>query len=99
MARKAPRGLTSWRRGRWREYSDFELTHSFINAGKSEGCDRRRPLRRLTAGRSRASSRPGTAAGGRGDQVPLAVWPEGGECVVALNARISEEADRRPYNT
>jgi hypothetical protein len=76
------------------DYSDYDLTHSLFNANKSEIC---------TAGPYEDYNRKPYSGklqtwydcGVDGATVyTLAAAPEDRECVVVLNARISEEADR-----
>lgn len=76
------------------QYSDYELTNSLFNAGKNESC---------TVGPYKDYNRPPLSGklqtwyecGVDGATVyTLAAAPESRECVVALNARVSEEADR-----
>jgi hypothetical protein len=76
------------------QYSDYELTHGHFNASKSEAC---------TVGPYKDYNRPPYSGklqtwydcGVDGATVyTLAAYPEGRECVVALNARVSDEADR-----
>jgi hypothetical protein len=76
------------------QYSDYELTHSLFNANKSEVC---------TAGpyedydRTPYSGKLQTWYGCGADGATvytLAAYPEGRECLVALSARVSDEADR-----
>lgn len=77
------------------QYSDYDLTHSFVNAGKSETCAETGPYadydRPSLSGKLQAWY--GCGAGGA-TVYALAAYPEGRECVVALSARISDEADR-----
>lgn len=76
------------------QYSDYELTNSLFNAGKNESC---------TVGPYKDYNRPPLSGKlqtwyecGVDDATvyTLAAAPESRECVVALNARVSEEADR-----
>lgn len=77
------------------QYSDYELTHSLFNANKSEVC---------TAGPYEDYDRPpysgklqtwfGCGADGATVYM-LAAYPQGRDCVVALSARVSDEADRK----
>ena len=77
------------------QYSDFELTHSFINAGKYEGCDQEGPYDDFERGSLSGKLQTWYGCGVDGATTyTLAARPKGGGCVVALNARISEEADR-----
>lgn len=77
------------------EYSDYELTHSLFNANKSEVC--------VDEGSYEDYNRPPLSGklqtwygcGPDGATVyTLAAYPEGRECVLALNARVSDEAER-----
>ncbi len=77
------------------QYSDYELTHSFFNAGKDESCAEAGPYDDY--GRVPLSGKLQTWYGCGPDGATtytLAAYPEGRECVVALSARIHDEADR-----
>jgi serine protease Do len=76
------------------QYSDYELTNSLFNAGKAESCAQqgsyddydRKPL----SGKLQTWYGCGEDAA---TVYALAAYPEGRECVVALSARVSDEAD------
>jgi hypothetical protein len=77
------------------QYSDYELTHSLFNASKSEMCAEAGPYKDYD--RPPLLGKLQTWYGCGIDDATvytLAAYPEGRECVVALNARISDEADR-----
>lgn len=78
-----------------KEYTDFELTHSLMFASKAENC---------TTGPTEDYDRPpytGTVqawfdCGPDGaDTYSVAAAPESRECVVLIDARVSEDADRQ----
>ena len=77
------------------QYSDYELTHSFLNANKDESCAEAGPYEDYD--RPPLSGKVQTWYGCAVDGATIytvAAAPEGRECVVALSARVSEEADR-----
>jgi hypothetical protein len=77
------------------QYSDYEITHSLFNASKAEACAEAGPYDDYE--RPPLSGKLQTWYGCGPDRATvytLAAYPEGRECVVALNARISDEADR-----
>src|SRR5215212_11527851 len=76
------------------QYSDYELTHSLFNANKSAIC---------TVGSYEDYDRPPYSGKMQtwencnldaATVYTLAAYPEGRECVVALSARVSDEAER-----
>jgi serine/threonine-protein kinase len=77
------------------QYSDYELTHSFLNANKNELCATTGPYedynRSPYSGKIQTWYECGVDAA---TTFAVAAAPEGRECVVVLNARISDEADR-----
>jgi len=77
------------------QYSDYEITHSLFNASKAETCAEAGPYKDYR--RPPYSGKLQTWYGCGSDRATvytLAAYPKGRECVVALNARISDEADR-----
>ncbi len=77
------------------EYSDYELTHSLLNAGRDEICEEDGPYTDYDRGSYSGKLQTWYGCGENGvTTYTLAAAPEGRECVVALIARVSEEADR-----
>jgi hypothetical protein len=77
------------------QYSDYELTHSFLNAGKDEVCAEAGPYEDYDRPPLSGKLQTWYECGVDGATVhTLAAAPEGRGCVVALSARIQEEADR-----
>ena len=77
------------------QYSDYELTHSFLNASKADMCATG-PYADLD--RSGYTGKVQTWYDCGVDSATtytVAAAPEGRECVVVLNARVSDEADRK----
>jgi hypothetical protein len=78
------------------QYSDYYLTHSLFNARKSEVCASAGPYEDYDRRPYSGKLQTWYGCGVDGATVyTLAVAPEGRECVVALSARISDEADRK----
>ena len=77
------------------QYSDYEITHSLFNASKAETCAEEGPYDDYERPPYSGKLQTWYGCGPDGATVyTLAAYPEGRECVVALNARISDEADR-----
>jgi Excalibur calcium-binding domain len=77
------------------QYSDYEITHSLFNASKAETCAEEGPYDDYERPPYLGKLQTWYGCGPDGATVyTLAAYPEGRECVVALNARISDEADR-----
>ena len=77
------------------QYSDYELTHSFFNANKDENCAEAGPYDDYERGPLSGKLQTWYGCGSDGATTyALAAYPEGRECVVALSARIHEDADR-----
>jgi hypothetical protein len=77
------------------QHSDYELTHSLFNAGKDETCAEAGPYEDYDRPTLSGKLQTWYGCGADGATVyTLVAYPEGRECVVALNARVSEEADR-----
>jgi Na+-transporting methylmalonyl-CoA/oxaloacetate decarboxylase gamma subunit len=75
--------------------SDYELTHSLFNANKDEACAEVGPYGDYEGGPLSGKLQTWYGCGPDGATTDaLAAYPEGRECVVALTARVSEEADR-----
>ena len=77
------------------EYSDDEITHSLLNATKGDTCAETGPYTDYDRGPYSGKLQTWHGCGEDGaTEYALAAAPEGRECVVALGARVSEEADR-----
>ena len=77
------------------QYSDYEITHSLVNANKAETCAETGPYDDYEREHLSGKLQTWYGCGEDGATVyDLVAYPEGRECVVALNARISDEADR-----
>ena len=76
-------------------YTDYELTNSLFNAPKNESCAEAGPFDDYDRPPYSGKLQTWYGCGEDGATVyTLAASPEGRECVVALSARVSEEADR-----
>jgi hypothetical protein len=76
------------------DYTDYELTHSLLNAGKNNTCT---PGTYKDLDHSAYSGKIQTWYGCGVDEATVfsvAAAPKSRECVVVLNARVSDEADR-----
>ncbi len=77
------------------EYSDDEITRSLLNATKGDTCAETGPYTDYDRGPYSGKLQTWHGCGEDGaTEYTLAAAPEGRECVVALGARVSEEADR-----
>jgi type II secretory pathway pseudopilin PulG len=77
------------------QYSDYEIIHSLFNASKAETCAEEGPYKDYDRPPLSGKLQTWYGCGDDGATVyDLVAYPEGRECVVALNARISDEADR-----
>jgi hypothetical protein len=77
------------------QYSDYELTNSLFNAGKATTCAEEGPYEDYDREPLAGKLQTWYGCGEDGATVyTLAAYPEGRECVLALVARVSEEADR-----
>ena len=76
-------------------YSDDEITRSLLNATKGDTCAETGPYTDYDRGPYSGKLQTWHGCGQDGaTEYALAAAPEGRECVVALGARVSEEADR-----
>jgi hypothetical protein len=76
------------------DYTDYEFTHSLLNAGKNNTCT---PGTYKDLDHSAYSGKIQTWYGCGVDEATVfsvAAAPKSRECVVVLNARVSDEADR-----
>jgi hypothetical protein len=77
------------------QYSDYEITHSLFNAGKAEACAEEGPYDDYDREPYSGKLQTWYGCGMDGATVyTLSAYPEGRECVVALNARVFDEAER-----
>jgi beta-lactam-binding protein with PASTA domain len=77
------------------QYSDYEITHSLFNASKAETCAEVGPYDDYDRPPYLGKLQTWYGCGDDGATVyTLAAYPEGRECVVALNARVSGGAER-----
>lgn len=76
-------------------YSDYEITHSLLNANKGNACAEAGPYEDYERGPLSGKLQAWYGCGQEGATVyTLAAAPEGRGCVVALNAKIADEAER-----
>lgn len=79
------------------QYTDYEITNSLFNAPKNENCAEVGPYDDYDRPPYSGKLQTWYGCGEDGATVyTLAASPEGRECVVALSARVSEEADHEP---